>query len=273
MPIAGPAEELCFVSTSHTTFAVADAVATLTFTRPEARNAMTWTMYDDLVAACDTVDGDETIRVLVLRGVDDQAFIAGTDISQFTSLKTRDDAIAYETRIDEVVGRLEAVTVPTIARVQGPAVGGGFMIAVACDMRLCGPDARLGIPVARTLGNCLSAANCARLLALVGPARVKDLMYTGRLLDADEALRLGVATRVVPAEELDQLVSETAATLANNAPLTLQATKELVRRLERSGRDSPELAYDLITQCYTSHDFQQAVRSFVAKQRPRWTGH
>ena len=207
MPIAGPAEELCFVSTSHTTFAVADAVATLTFTRPEARNAMTWAMYDDLIATCDTVDDDETIRVLVLRGIDDRAFIAGTDISQFTSLKPRDDAIAYETRIDEVVGRREAVTVPTIARVQGPAVGGGFMIAVACDMRLCGPDARLGIPIARTLGNCLSAANCARLLALVGPARLKDLMYTGRLLDADEALRLGVATRVVPAEELAQLVT------------------------------------------------------------------
>ncbi len=260
------------MSTSHTTFTVADAVATLTFTRPDARNAMTWAMYDDLVAACDTVDADESIRVLVLRGVDDRAFIAGTDIAQFTALRTSEDAIAYETRIDSVVGRLEAVTVPTIARVQGPAVGGGCMIAVACDLRLCGPAARFGIPVARTLGNCLSAANCARLLELVGPARLKDLMFTGRLLDAEEALASGFATRVVPSDDLDTLVTDTAETLAGNAPLTIKVTKELVRRLQRSGRDTPELAYDLITACYTSDDFQAAVRSFVARERPRWSG-
>ena len=260
------------MSMPHTTFTTAGPIAVLTFTRPEARNAMTWAMYDALVDACDAVDDDPALRVLVLRGADDNAFVAGTDISQFQDLRTAEDALAYETRLDRVIGRLERVAKPTIARVQGVAVGGGCVIAMACDLRICGPGARFGVPVARTLGNCLSAANCARLLDLVGPSRLKDLMFTARLLDAQEALAAGLATRVVAAEELDDVVTETAHQISANAPLTIAATKELVRRLQEQRPVAPGLGDDLVTACYTSEDFRGAVDAFLAKRRPRWSG-
>ena len=260
------------MSTSHTIYTTDGPIGVLTFNRPEARNAMTWAMYDALVDTCDAVDADPNVRVLVLRGADDRAFVAGTDISQFRNLRTAEDALAYEARLDRVVDRLERVRKPTIARVQGVAVGGGCVIAIACDLRICGPDARFGVPVARTLGNCLSAANCARLLDLVGPARLKELMFTARLLDAQDALAAGLATRVVDADTLDRVVTDTAQTIAANAPLTISATKELVRRLRTHRRVDPTLGHDLITACYTSHDFRNAVDAFLAKRPPVWTG-
>ena len=260
------------MSTSDALYAVDGPVATLTFNRPAARNAMTWAMYDALLEACDAVDADPAVKVLVLRGAGDRAFVAGTDISQFQDLRTPDDALGYESRLDRVIDRLERVRTATIAQVQGVAVGGGCVMAIACDLRICGPGARFGIPVARTLGNCLSAANCARLMDLVGPARLKDLMYTARLLDAREALAAGLATQVVDADRLEAAVAETAATIAANAPLTIRATKELVRRVQRERRPEPALAHDLIVDCYTSNDFRNAVAAFVARRAPAWTG-
>ena len=260
------------MSTSHTLYTTDGPIAVLTFNRPDSRNAMTWAMYDALVDTCDAVDADPNVRVLVLRGADDRAFVAGTDISQFRDLRTAEHALAYEARLDRVIDRLERVTKPTIARVQGVAVGGGCVIALACDLRICGPDARFGVPVARTLGNCLSAANCARLLDLVGPARLKELLFTARLLDAQDALAAGLATRVVDADTLDRVVTETAQTIAANAPLTISATKELVRRLQAHRRVESTLGHDLITACYTSHDFRGAVDAFLAKRPPVWTG-
>ena len=260
------------MSTPHTIYTTDGSIAVLTFNRPESRNAMTWAMYDALVDACDAVDADPAVRVLVLRGADDRAFVAGTDISQFRDLRTADDALAYEARLDRVIDRLERVTKPTIARVRGVALGGGCVIAIACDLRICGPDARFGVPIARTLGNCLSAANCARLLDLVGPARLKELLFTARLLDAHEALAAGLATRVVDADTLDRVVTETAHTIAANAPLTISTTKELVRRLQTHRRIEPTMDHDLITACYTSRDFRGAVDAFLAKRPPVWTG-
>ena len=260
------------MSTPDAIYAVDGPVATLTFDRPAARNAMTWAMYDALLEACDAVDADPALKVLVLRGAGDRAFVAGTDISQFQDLRTPDDALGYESRLDRVIDRLERVEAATIAQVQGVAVGGGCVMAIACDLRICGPGARFGIPVARTLGNCLSAANCARLLDLVGPARLKDLMFTGRLLDAPEALAAGLATRVVDADGLHDAVAETAAAIAANAPLTIHATKEIVRRVQRERRPDPALAHDLIVECYTSDDFRNAVEAFVARRAPAWTG-
>ena len=260
------------MSTPDALYTVDGPVATLTFNRPAARNAMTWAMYDALVEACDAVDADPAVKVLVLRGAGDRAFVAGTDISQFQDLRTPDDALGYESKLDRVIDRLEGVKIPTIARVQGVAVGGGCVMAIACDLRICGPGARFGIPVARTLGNCLSAANCTRLMDLVGPARLKDLMFTARLLDAREALAAGLATQVVDADRLDAVVAETAATIAANAPLTLHATKELVRRVQRERRPDAALANDLVIDCYTSDDFQRAVAAFVARRAPVWHG-
>lgn len=261
------------MSTPYALFTVDGPIAFLTLDRPQARNAMTWEMYDALVDACEQVDARDDIRVFVIRAAGDTAFIAGTDISQFTRFESTAEAIAYERHLDAVVDRLERVRVPTIAQVQGVAAGGGCAIAFACDLRVCGPDARFGMPIARTLGNCLSAANYARLVDLLGPARTKDLLFTARLLDVAEAQAIGLVTRVVPAVELDAAVRALAATVASNAPLTLRATKEAVRRIQEHRRIPQALADDLVTLCYGSDDFKEGVASFLAKRPARFTGH
>jgi enoyl-CoA hydratase len=256
---------------SSTLFAVNGPVATLTFNRPEARNALTWEMYDALASACDTVEANAAIRVFVVRGAG-KAFAAGTDIGQFTTLSTAADAVAYERRLDAIVGRVEGVNVATIAQVEGVAAGGGCAIALACDLRVCTPTARFGIPVARTLGNCLSATNYARFVEMVGAAHVKDLMFTGRLIDATEAARLGLVTRMAGPDAIDATVAELAQTIANNAPLTIRATKEALRRIQRNGRLESGAIDDLVVACYTSEDFRNAVAAFLAKRPPTFTG-
>jgi enoyl-CoA hydratase/carnithine racemase len=260
-----------FVAIPEVQFTSEGPVAFLTFNRPDAKNAMTWPMYDALAAACDQVEADEGIRVFVLRGAGD-GFVAGTDISQFTSFATGDDGIAYERRMEQVIDRLERVAVPTIAQVHGVAAGGGCLIAFACDLRVCSPAARFGVPIARTLGNCLSAANCARLVDLIGPARTKELLFTGRLLDAPEAAALGLVTRVAKPQALDAAVRELAEAIASNAPLTIRAIKEAVRRIAASRRLEERLADDLTALCYGSQDFREGVSAFLEKRPPRFTG-
>ncbi len=258
--------------TSRVLFDVDGPVAFLTFNRPEARNAMTWDMYEALSEACDRVDSDPAVRVLILKGAGGKAFVSGTDIGQFTQFATRDDALAYERRLDTVFDRLERVTKPTIAQVQGVATGGGCVVALACDMRVCSTDARFGVPIARTLGNCLSAANLARMIDLLGPARTKDLLFTGRLVDAIEASSLGLANRVVDAAGIDREVRALAETLITHAPLTLLATKTVVRRIQEARRIDPSLADDCIAACYGSEDFREGVAAFLAKRTPTFTG-
>ena len=257
---------------SSTLFNANGAVASLTFNRPDARNALTWEMYEALTGACDHVDADPSIRVFIVRGAGGKAFAAGTDISQFATLSTRDDALAYERRIDAVIDRLERVGAATIALVQGVAAGGGCAIALACDLRVCTPDAKFGVPIARTLGNCLSADNYARLLDLIGPARLKDLLFTGRFIDAAEANSLGLVTRMAEPETAEHAVSELAATIAANAPLTISTTKEAVRRIQAGRRLDSGAIDDLIAACYTSQDFRNAVAAFLAKRPPSFTG-
>jgi enoyl-CoA hydratase len=259
------------VSTSRTLFTVEGAVAFLTFNRPEARNAMTWDMYEALVEACDRVDRTEAVRLFVLRA-EGKAFIAGTDISQFSRFASRDDAVAYERRIDSVIDRLERVSAATLAQVQGVAAGGGCAIALACDLRVCTADARFGIPIARTLGNCLSAANYARLLDMIGPSRVKDLLFTGRLIDATEAASFGLVTRMADPSTIDDAVLEVAATITANAPLTIRATKEAVRRIQAGRRIDAAQVDDLIAMCYSSDDFKEGVAAFLAKRPPLFKG-
>jgi enoyl-CoA hydratase/carnithine racemase len=260
------------LSTAHTIFETDGPVATLTFNRPEARNAMTWDMYAALVDACDKVDGDDSLRVLVLRGAGGRAFVAGTDISQFQAFKGKDDGLAYEKRIDEVVNRIEAVTKPTIAQVQGVAAGGGCAIALTCDLRVATPESTFGIPIARTLGNCLSGATCARLLDLAPPGLVKDMLFTGRFVEAAEAHAAGLINRLVPAGAIDGAVRTLAKDIAANAPLTIRAMKEMIRRVLSKRRLAPGDDRDLVELCYGSEDFKEGVESFLGKRRPVWKG-
>jgi enoyl-CoA hydratase/carnithine racemase len=256
----------------HTTYDAEGPVATLTFNRPDVRNAMTWEMYDALVRACDRADGDSQIRVLMIRGAGGQAFVAGTDIGQFEGFASPQDGIRYEEQMDEVLGRLERMTKATIAVVQGVAAGGGCAIAAACDLRLATPESTFGIPIARTLGNCLSGATYGRLVDLVGPGVVMDLLLTGRMVNASEALALGLVNRIVPADAIDAAAREYALRIAGNAPLTIRATKELLRRIAAHRRLRAGEDRDVIAMCYGSHDFHQAVSAFLAKRAPQWTG-
>ncbi|MGH2618909.1 MAG: enoyl-CoA hydratase/isomerase family protein [Thermomicrobiales bacterium] len=253
-------------------FAVEDQVATITFNRPEAMNAMTWNMYDRLVAYCDELDQNDDIRVAILKGAGDRAFVSGTDISQFQAFATPQDAIDYERRTGEVTDRLERVRKPTIAMIHGVCVGGGAGIALACDFRYADPELRFGIPIARTIGNCLSLKGYSRLLDFVGPAKTKELIMLAKLLTAEEALGLGVMTEIVPADELEARVQEVAGRLKRLAPLTLAATKESIRRLQAARSLDSAQGEDLILSCYMSDDFREAVRAFVEKRKHVWTG-
>ena len=245
-------------------------LALLTFNRPQARNAITWAMYDGLLAACERVDAEEDLRVMVLRGAGDKAFVAGTDISQFQGFRTPDDALHYERRLDRVMDRLEAVTKPTIAAIQGYAVGAGAAIALCCDLRYCTADAKLGVPIARTLGNCLSLANTARVVDIVGPARAKELIFLARLLGAEEALSAGLVNEIAPEGRLHERVREVALEMAGHAPLTLRVTKEAIRRLLLRRRQAE--ADDLVVQAYMSEDFREGVDAFLAKRKPVFRG-
>ena len=238
--------------------------------RPAARNAMTFTMYDRIAAICRDANADASVNAVVLTGSGD-AFVAGTDIAQFVDFKEASQALDYERRIDAWLGAIEDVRVPTIAALRGPVVGGGLAIAAACDLRIAAPSARFGVPVARTLGNCFSAANLVRLAALVGLGRVKELVLTARLIDAQEARAIGLVSEVVDGEDaLDARVDELVEQLASFAPLTLHATKEMVRRIR--ARMMPDEASDLVALCYTSADFREGVAAFIERRKPVWKG-
>ncbi len=252
-------------------FEISNGVGYLIVNRPEQRNAMTWAMYQRLVEVCEEVDRDDRIKALVISGSGDRAFISGTDISQFPAFRGHPQAgIDYEERIDHVIGRLEAVSKPTLAAIRGFAVGGGMTLAIACDLRIAAETARFGIPIIR-LGNCLSMKNYARLVSLIGPARAKEMIYTARHVEAREALGWGLVNEVVPAEALEGRVRELAEAIASAPPLTLRVSKEAVRRVvHRLLPEGP--GHDLVSTCYNSADFQEGVAAFLDKRPPKWTG-
>lgn len=238
--------------------------------RPAARNALTFAMYDRIATVCREANTDASVKAVVLTGSSD-AFVAGTDIGQFVDFKKASQALEYEQRMDDWLGAIEEVRVPTIAALRGPVVGGGLAIAAACDLRVAAPSARFGVPVARTLGNCFSAANLVRLAALVGLGRVKELVLTARLIDVQEARAIGLVSEVVASEDaLDPRVDELVEQLASFAPLTLSATKEMVRRIR--ARMMPDEASDLVALCYTSADFREGVKAFIERRKPVWKG-
>jgi enoyl-CoA hydratase len=243
-----------------------DGVGHIVFNRPRARNALTFPMYERLAEiAADPGD----VRALIITGSGEKAFAAGTDINQFRAFAGADDALAYEARIDRVLGVVERCPVPTIAAIAGACTGGGAAIAAACDLRIASTNARFGFPIARSPGNCLSMSNLARLSALIGTARVIEMIFTARLFSAADALSVGLVTETVPDQHaLEARALELAMLLAQHAPLTMRATKEALRRL----RDSLPPDEDLIRLCYTSQDFKEGMEAFLTKRSPIWRG-
>lgn len=245
-------------------------VAVVTLSHPSALNAMTWGMYDALYDLCEEIEQDGSVRVVVLQGAGERAFVAGTDITQFRTFRTAEDGVAYEERLDRVVGRLETLAKPTIAKIRGYAVGGGASLALACDLRIATPALKFGVPIARTLGNCLSAQTLSRIVDLVGPSRAKQLLYTAELLDAPTCLAYGVVNEVVDDADLDARVEALATQISGHAPLTLAATKRTIakilaaRRLDLDGETAREV--------YGSRDFHEGVAAFTEKRKPEWEG-
>lgn len=256
---------------SDLVYTVNEGIGLVTFNRPQARNALTFAMYDRLVEICEAIRGQGGVSVLVITGAGGKAFAAGTDISEFRVFETPEQGIAYEANADKVFRAIEACPVPVIAAITGACTGGGAGIAACSDMRIASRDLKYGFPIARTLGNCLSAATLARLSGLLGQARVLDMILTSRLLEAEEAHRIGLVNELVdtPAEVLPRAMA-LATQIAGHAPLTMRVTKELLRRLREGG---PEVADDdLVGMIYTSADFREGMDAFLTKRKPNWQG-
>jgi enoyl-CoA hydratase/carnithine racemase len=251
------------------TLRVAGEVAHVLFDRPWARNAMTWAMYDGLAAACTAINGNSSVRVAVLRGAGGKAFVAGTDIAQFGAFAGENDGVAYEAKLDGFVDGLERLRVPSIAVVEGFAVGAGLAIANTCDIRIAASGARFGVPIARTLGNCLSAANLRRLCATLGVSWVKRMLLLAEMPTAESLLPIGYLEAVVPQEALDAEVARLCDRLLGHAPLTIAATREALRRLASAA--DVDIA-DLIRACYGSTDFHRGVTAFRTGERIEWEG-
>ncbi|CAO4145711.1 Short-chain-enoyl-CoA hydratase [Methylorubrum aminovorans] len=264
--------------TDELLFAVdAAGIARITLNRPQARNALTFAMYRGLVELCERIEADRAIKAVIITGAGDKAFAAGTDIAQFRSFSKPEDAIGYERFMDRVLGGLERLRVPTIAAIAGACTGGGAAIAAACDLRIASRDARFGIPIARTLGNCLSQNTLRRLANLIGAPRVKDILFTARLVEAQEALAIGLVNEIVEdAAAVAARADALAALLASHAPLTLQATKEGLRRIAEEGAaeagEGEQPGDDLILMTYMSEDFREGMEAFLGKRPPHFKG-
>ena len=241
------------------------AVARVTFDRPHARNAMTFAMYEDLAAACAQIAADKSVRVAVFRGAGGKAFVAGTDIEQFRAFSSGQDGVAYEHKVDGYIGALESLPVPSIAVVEGWAVGGGMALANACDFRVATPGARFGVPIARTLGNCLSVASLRRLADTLGVALVKRMLLLAEMPTAQEM----PAGYVTVTETVDDVVEAMTARLAGHAPVTMRATKELLRRLSLDPQADDK---DVVAQVYGGADFREGVDAFLSKRPAAWRG-
>jgi enoyl-CoA hydratase len=247
-----------------------DDVASILFDRPAARNAMTWAMYGDLAEAIARIGDTPGVRIAVLRGAGGKAFVAGTDIAQFHAFCTGEDGVAYERRIDSCIAALEKITIPTLAVVEGYAVGGGLAIANACDFRVAAAGAKFGVPIARTLGNCLSAANVARLERALGVAWVKRMLLLAEMPTAEELAPTGYLCAVTAPEELDGAIARICRRIREHAPVTIDVTRETLRRL--GGGETPDIS-DLISRCYGSADFHRGVAAFGTGVSAQWEGH
>ena len=244
-------------------------VAYITFDHVPARNAMTVGMYQTLKSICEDLAKSPTARVAILRGAGGKSFISGSDIAQFSTFTSGDDGIRYEEGIDSYLAPLAMLPIPTIAVIDGMAIGGGLAIATCCDFRISSPDARFGVPIAKTLGNCLSASNLAWLVAHLGVNIVKRMLLLAELVTAPELVQQGYLLATYPAKALESEANQLADRLMKLAPITQKSSKQTLARLITN--NLPDCS-DLIRECYGSADFKNGVTSFLDGKPPIWTG-
>ncbi|MBU3547048.1 enoyl-CoA hydratase/isomerase family protein [Polynucleobacter sp. MWH-Jannik1A5] len=243
-----------------------DKIARVTFNNPSARNALTWPMYEELKQICDSLAKNSDIRVVIFRGAGDKAFVSGSDIQQFVDLKENE---AYEVAVDHIFASLQQLPMPTIAIIEGLAVGSGLLMATACDFRISTPEARFGIPVAKTLGNCLSPSNLSWIAAHLGVPTVKKMLLTAELIKAPELLEAGYLYQLAEASEIDAAANTLAENLSTLAPITQKASKLTLARLLQS--NLPDCT-DLMRETYNSKDFREGVNAFLEGRPPKWIG-
>ena len=241
-------------------------IARITFNNPTARNALTWPMYEELKRICDKLAKDSQIRVAIFRGAGDKAFVSGSDIQQFVDLQHDE---AYEIAVDEIFHSLQHLSIPTIALIEGLAVGSGLLIATACDFRISTADASFGIPVAKTLGNCLSPSNLSWISTHLGVPMVKRMLLTAELIKAPELLNTGYLYQTCTPAEITEAGEALATRLAALAPITQKASKvTLARLMENNLPDCTEL----MRETYNSVDFKEGVNAFLEGRAPKWIG-
>jgi enoyl-CoA hydratase/carnithine racemase len=257
------------MSNGHVQLTVENGIAAILIDRPQARNAMTWAMYEELGRICEELSSRSDVRAATFRGAGGEAFVAGTDIEQFKAFEGGPDGIAYEKTIDLRIGQIERLPMPTVAIVDGWCIGGGLAISAACDFRIAAPTASFGVPIARTLGNCLSMANTARVVAAFGVARAKRMLLLADLISAQEALECGFVTEIADAATIDAAADRLCAKLEKLAPVTQRVSKEAIRRVVA---ETVPHGDDLVSACYGSQDFRIGVTAFLDKQKPVWSG-
>ena len=248
-------------------------VGTLMFNNPERHNAMSFDMWQRATAALEELAGENRVRVVVLAGAGGKAFVSGADISKFESERNSAEAVAtYNAATERFSQALLDYPKPTIAMIRGYCIGGGVGIAISCDLRIANQSARFAIPAAR-LGLGYGFENIRRLVELVGPQFVNEILFTARQFDAEEARQMRLINRIIPDVEIEEYVRHMAETIAANAPLTIRAVKGTVRELLRDPA-SRNLAHceSLVKQCFESADYQEGRRAFLEKRKPVFTG-
>lgn len=253
------------MSPGAVTCSTSGGIARITFERPASYNAMTFAMYDDLARICADLQGRQDLSAITLRGAG-AAFIAGTDICEFTAFASGEDGLAYEARVEEVLAAVEHLPAPTIALVDGPAMGGGLILATVCDLRLLTTRATLGAPIARTVGNTLSSRNLARLERAFGLAPLQRVLLLAEKLTAAEAAALGYCPPPVEPEELEAAAAQIADRLSAHAPVTIAALREGLGRIGRGQMHDD----DLVARVYGHADFREGVAAFIEKRRAVW---
>ena len=243
-------------------------VATITLSRPAALNALTWAMYQQLETHLEDLAVDDTTRVVIIRG-EGPAFAAGTDIQQFRGF-SGEDGIVYEHKMEAIVERLYTLSRPVIAAIDGYAVGAGLVIASVCDLRYATPASRFGVPVARTLGNCITLKNYRHLVDAFSAMKTKEMLFTARLLTATDALQSGFLTAIVDEEKLMAHVTGVAQQISSLAPLTIWAVKEAQKRLN-AAEETIDFD-DVVARVYSSSDFAEGVQAYLEKRKPNWRG-